>query len=171
MTLGLKLVWLPSPSWNVGNSLTRVGRSTNLLTIRQGRNEGLPRFPLEPIRVWWEPPTDILCNFKTSKKTYSMAASLSRSNHYKRRNAHPPLIDVYRYWIYRTNKKNRFQQQSDVPGLTVSRPFNKLFTNALDYGTYRILKKFALDDDDVANELYNLTKMTAVHMKGWTFSC
>lgn len=58
----------------------------------------------------------------------------------------------------------------EVDGLKVIEPVNDLFSNALDYHTYRMIKKSAKYNDDVANELHKMTKETAVKMKDRIFS-
>lgn len=46
--------------------------------------------------------------------------------------------------------------------MTVTKPLNKSFADAVYYPNYRLIQKATRYDDDVANELDKLTNKTAV---------
>lgn len=58
----------------------------------------------------------------------------------------------------------------DIPSLKASEEVSDPFSNVLDYLTYRLIKKSAKYDDDIANELLRMTKKTFVQMKDQTLS-
>lgn len=61
------------------------------------------------------------------------------------------------------------ENPSDVPGLVVIQPVSELFSNAVDYRNYLLIKKSAWDDHDLANKLSKMTRNIAVQMKNRIF--
>lgn len=62
-----------------------------------------------------------------------MASLHSSSGHYDLGNAQPAHVDEYSHETYNTKQKNRVDQPFKVCGVTVIRPLNELFSNAVDY--------------------------------------
>lgn len=58
----------------------------------------------------------------------------------------------------------------DVPGVTVIRPVNKRFTDAVGYQDYRLIKQSKRYKEDGANDLNMMTKNTTAQRKDQTFS-
>lgn len=47
----------------------------------------------------------------------------------------------------------KHENLSRSPGITVTKPVNKLFANAIDYRNYRLITKLALHLDETPNKL------------------
>lgn len=99
-----------------------------------------------------------------------MASARSSSDHYSPRKAQTLHIGEFRQETYRSNYNHRVDQLSEAPRLTVIRPVKKLFSNAFDYQSYRLIKKFSRYDHDTANKVSKMTKKIAVQIKNETIS-
>lgn len=59
----------------------------------------------------------------------------------------------------------RLEYEPDVSGMRAVKLVNELFTNGVEYRNSRFIKKSSWYDDDVANELDEMTKKIAIQMK------
>lgn len=65
---------------------------------------------------------------------------------------------------------NELEHPLIAPGVTVLKPMSELFADAVDYQHYRLIKRSARYNDNVANELKKMTKETTVQVKHLTFT-
>lgn len=64
----------------------------------------------------------------------------------------------------------KLENPADALGVKVIKLVYELFTNAVHYQNYRLIKNSKRYDDDVTNELNKITKKSAVQMKDQTFN-
>lgn len=72
-----------------------------------------------------------------------MATSRISSDHNIPANEESVHIGKLRHKPYNIKNKSLFDQPSDVPGVTVIRPMNEMFLNAVYYQNYITIKKFS----------------------------
>lgn len=65
---------------------------------------------------------------------------------------------------------NHVGQPPDVLGITVIKPLNKLFANAVKYSSYTLIRELDWYDYDAANDQREITKNTAVQINNRTDS-
>lgn len=82
----------------------------------------------------YRPPTDISTTRRTDELTFSTLAMGLRE------------------WMARckTIPCRKFEYSLEVPGVTVIKPMNEVFTDAVDYQNYRLIKKSTRYNDNVA---------------------
>lgn len=99
-----------------------------------------------------------------------MATLRSGSDLCKPNHVQPAHILGLRHETYKAKQQQPAHEPSNNPGLTVIRLVSGVLTNAIDFPSYRLIKKSAWYDDDVAMKWNNITRKTAVRMNERAFS-
>lgn len=94
----------------------------------------------------------------------------SSSDSYSSGNAQPAHIEEVRHETFKIGRKNRVDKSSGVPSVATIRSVNKLFADAFKNQTDRLIQKSNWYDDNIASDLNNMNKKTAVQLQDRTFS-
>lgn len=112
-------------------------------------------------------PTDISDEKKTSSQALLMSKLSSGSDCYK---CEPPRNQPRtKSRLDNKNTKTTIvscnEVPSEVPGLVAIQPVNKLLADAVKYRNYRLIRRSARYDKNLANELNKMTKKIALQMR------
>lgn len=118
------------------------------------------------------PPTDI-SDHRTSLQAYSIQQShldYWENRHDARRSRFVPAITRNRPYRNKLGLLIKLEYLPIVPGMVIVKPVCELFTRAVDYRSYHLIKKWTWYNSDLVNEVNKLTKKTNVRMKDQTLN-
>lgn len=122
-----------------------------------------------PSEITENMPADTLDDLRTNPNANFTETSRNSCVQYNPKWVQPTHVAKYRHETYKSNKKNRADQQRKVTDLTMIRRMSERFSKVVDYRDYRPVKKLSWYKDDVMDELNKMNKKNAAQMTDRSF--